>query len=141
MAHTDPGSVLVVDDEKLIRWSLRERLEQAGYRVAVAGTGRETLERLEEDVLVVVLDLRLPDIDGLELCDVIRQRCPRCRVILMTAEWTPELVELARSHGACEVLQKPFELDDVARAVEHAGVNPRHAARVFSPTSRSFKGN
>lgn len=141
MAHSDPSSVLVVDDEKLIRWSLRERLEQAGYRVSVAGSGREALESLHEDVVVVVLDLRLPDADGLELCDVVRQRCPQCRVILMTAEWTPELVELARAHGAFEILPKPFELDDVARAVERAGVKPRHAARAFSHTPRDFEGN
>ena len=141
MTHPDPSSVLVVDDEKLIRWSLRERLEQAGYRVFVAGSGREALECLEEDVVVVVLDRRLPDVDGLELCDLVLQRRPQCRVILMTAEWSPELVELARAHGAFEVLPKPFDLDDVARAMERAGVKPRHAVRAFIHTSRSFKGD
>ena len=114
------NSVLVVDDEKLIRWSLRERLEQAGYRVVVAGSGRETLEQLDDHVAIVLLDVRLPDIDGLELCDRIRLRRPHCRVIVMTAEWTPELVHRALVHGAFDVLQKPFNLDDMARAVATA---------------------
>jgi len=115
-----PTSVLVVDDEKLIRWSLRERLEQAGYQVVVAGSGQETLELLDDRVAIVLLDVRLPDVDGLELCDRIRLRQPRCRVILMTAEWTPELVDQAIGHGAYDVLQKPFNLDDMARAVATA---------------------
>jgi DNA-binding NtrC family response regulator len=136
MLHTEPSSVLVVDDEKLIRWSLRERLEQAGYRVSVAGSGRETLERLDEQVAVVLLDLRLPDTDGLELCDRIRQLAPQCRVILMTAEWTPELVQLARGHGAFEVLQKPFNLDDMTLAVDRAGVKPHGSVRVFPHLAR-----
>ena len=122
MGHIEatPSSVLVVDDEKLIRWSLRERLEQAGYRVVVAGSGRETLELLDDQVGIVLLDVRLPDMDGLELCDWIRAQQPRCRVILMTAQWTPDLVDQAIGHGAFDVLQKPFTLDDMARAVETA---------------------
>lgn len=122
MPHIEetPSSVLVVDDEKLIRWSLRERLEQAGYKVIVAGSGRETLERLDDHVAIVLLDVRLPDVDGLDLCDRIRLQSPHCRVIVMTAEWTPELVRRARVHGAFEVLQKPFNLDDMARVVATA---------------------
>jgi len=141
MPHIEPSSVLVVDDEKLIRWSLRERLEQAGYRVAVAGSGRETLECIDDDVALVLLDLRLPDADGLELCDRIRLRWPHCRVILMTAEWTPELVQAARGHGAFEVLQKPFNLDDMALAVVRAGVKPHPAVRVFPHMTRRGNGN
>ena len=124
MRHIEdnPDSVMVVDDEKLIRWSLRERLEQAGYRVVVAGSGRETLERLDDRVAIVLLDVRLPDVDGLELCDRIRLRRPECRVIVMTAEWTPDLVQRAMGHGAFDVIQKPFNLDDMARAVATAMV-------------------
>jgi len=57
--------------------------------VIVAGSGRETLERLDDHVAIVLLDVRLPDVDGLDLCDRIRLQSPHCRVIVMTAEWTP----------------------------------------------------
>jgi two-component system NtrC family response regulator len=115
-----PTFILVVDDEKLIRWSLREHLEHAGYRVVLADSGQQTLESLDDSVSLVLLDLRLPDIDGLDLCDTIRERCPGCPIIMMTAQWTPELVREALKHGVVDVLPKPFDLDRMTRIVETA---------------------
>jgi len=115
-----PISILVVDDEKLIRWSMRERLEQAGYEVVVAGSAEQTLESLNDRVSLALLDVKLPDMGGIELCNEIRHRCPTCRVIMMTAQWSPELAHEALENGAVEVLQKPFDLDDMARVVETA---------------------
>ena len=115
-----PASILVVDDEKLIRWSLREHLESAGYRVIVADSGRETLANLDDGVALVLLDLRLPDIGGLELCDEILERRPACRVVMMTAQWSPELVDEAIKHGVIDVLQKPFDLDRMTDVVQTA---------------------
>jgi CheY-like chemotaxis protein len=73
MEHStvSPISILVVDDEKLIRWSLRERLEQAGYRVVVAGSAEQTLENLNDRVSLALLDVKLPDMGGIELCHEI----------------------------------------------------------------------
>ena len=115
-----PTSILVVDDEKLIRWSLRAHLENAGYRVVVAESGEQTLRTLDDGVSLVLLDLKLPDVEGLELCDRIRERCPSCRLVMMTAQWTPELVDEAHQHGVIDVLQKPFDLDEMAHVVESA---------------------
>jgi len=122
MEHStvSPISILVVDDEKLIRWSLRERLEQAGYQVVVAESAEQTLENLDDRVSLALLDVKLPDMGGIELCHEIRHRCPRCRVIMMTAQWSPELADEAVKNGAVVVLQKPFDLDDMARVVETA---------------------
>lgn len=122
MEHTkvSPASILVVDDEKLIRWSLRERLEQAGYRVVVASSGQQTLENLNDGVSIALLDVKLPDIGGLELCHEIRRRCPHCRIIMMTAQWTPELASEALENGAFQVLAKPFNLDEMTKLVETA---------------------
>jgi DNA-binding NtrC family response regulator len=112
-----PISILVVDDEKLIRWSLRERLEQAGYQVVVAESAEQTLQNLNERVSLALLDVKLPDMGGIELLHEIRHRCPQCRVIMMTAQWSPELADEAARNGAVDVLRKPFDLDDMARVV------------------------
>lgn len=114
------ASILVVDDEKLIRWSLGERLRQAGHRVLFAESSSETLKALDDGVALVVLDLKLPDNEGLELFRAIRLRYPNCRVIMMTAECTPEIADEALRGGAYRVMQKPFRLDEMADLVETA---------------------
>ncbi len=114
------AKLLIVDDERLIRWSLKTRLQQAGYHVLVADSGRETLEALEHAVSLVLLDLKLPDADGLDLLREIHTRLPSCRIIMMTAHWTPEIAREARARGAVDVLPKPFTLDDLTSRIEAA---------------------
>ena len=77
-------TVLIVDDEPLIRWAVREGLKGAGYAVVEAGSAREALARLEEasaSVAVALLDLRLPDSDDLTLRRRVRHVAPACREI------------------------------------------------------------
>lgn len=115
--------VLVVDDEALIRWSLNERLSSAGYEVQEAGDGASTLKYFREgepSIDIVVLDLKLPDTDGLDLLKQIKRLCPTCRVIVMTAFGTPEKIVDARKSGAYDVLAKPFNLDKMLQTVERA---------------------
>lgn len=124
-----PPRVLVVDDEALIRWALTDRLASAGCLVCEAGDGCSTLRYFREgapQIDVVVLDVNLPDANGLDLLTQIRHLCPTCRVILMTAFRTPETLQRAQDNGAYDLLSKPFDLDDmlqtVRRAVEGAGL-------------------
>jgi DNA-binding NtrC family response regulator len=116
-------TILVVDDEPLIRWALREGLEGAGYAVLEAGSARETLEslgRATSPVSVALLDIRLPDSDDLELLRRVRREAPDCRVIVMTAHGTPDLLEAALSAGAFDAISKPFDVSSVLGLVRRA---------------------
>jgi len=112
--------VLVVDDEQLIRWSIRTHLARAGYRVEIAETGKQALERFGDDVGIVVLDVRLPDTDGLSVLSEIKRKREGCRVIVMTAYGNPELASEAIHRGAYCVLNKPFDLDVLSEMVGEA---------------------
>ena len=111
--------VLVADDEDLIRWSLREALQENGYRVVGAETGREVLERFH-DVDLVLLDYRLPDLDGLTVARAVKNARPSRPVILMTAFGTPELREQLAAVHVEHLIDKPFDLREVLRLVRAA---------------------
>ena len=111
--------LLIVDDEELVRWSLRERFRHEGYTVLEAGTAATALEQLTA-VDLVLLDYRLPDGDGLSVLRRMKEVSPDTPVILMTAFSTVENAVEAMKHGAYHYLNKPFNLDDVALTVEKA---------------------
>ena len=116
-------TILVVDDEPLIRWALREGLEGAGFAVIEAGSARETLESLDRPthpVTVALLDVRLPDSDDLGLLRRIRQSAPDCRVIMMTAHGAPDLLAEALTAGAFDAISKPFDIVRVVNLVRAA---------------------
>jgi two-component system, NtrC family, response regulator AtoC len=114
------ATILVVDDEELIRWSLRERLKKDGYQVQEAGTGREALERFGEGVDLVLLDYRLPDTDGLSVLREMKKQDPEVLVILLTSFVSVETAVEAMKLGAYHFANKPFNIDDVASIVERA---------------------
>lgn len=115
-------SVLIVDDESLIRWSIAESLEAEGFPVLEACSAREALACLDkrDDIGVVLLDLKLPDSSDLSLLRSLRERAPNWRIILMTAHGSSELLEEAVSAGAFRAVGKPFDLGDVVGMVREA---------------------
>ena len=118
------STVLVVDDEPLIRWAVREILEDAGFGVVEAGSAREAMARIAEadghPVAVALLDLRLPDSDDLSLLRRVRGEAPTCKVIIMTAHGTPEILRDAMTQGAFGTVSKPFDLTTIVGLVKAA---------------------
>ena len=115
--------VLVVDDESLIRWSVVETLGDRGYEAVEAADGHDALRALFESpgsFDVVVLDFRLPDSRDLSLLSRIRTLRPDVPVIFMTAYGTAEIVQAARDLGVYRVINKPFEMDELAELVSQA---------------------
>jgi DNA-binding NtrC family response regulator len=123
------ATILVVDDEALIRWSIAETLADHGFDVVEAGDAASAVRAVAADgaaVDAVLLDLRLPDSDDLRALCAIRRVSPHTPVILMTAFGTRELFQEARRAGAAAVIDKPFEMEMVAPLVERALASRPH---------------
>jgi len=126
--RTTLGRILVIDDEDLIRWSLRQGLQDEGYSVTTLPTAANALDQAESADLVL-LDWRLPGADGLAVAKELKRTRPSRPVILMTAYSTPELLGQASSLGLERVLLKPFDLEEVIPLVR-AVLRPALAGRV-----------
>jgi two-component system, NtrC family, response regulator AtoC len=112
--------ILVVDDEELIRWSLVERMRAEGHDVVEAGTGAQALECARDGVDLVLLDYKLPDMDGVTVLRRIKELDPDVLVILLTAYASVETAVEAMKEGAFHFANKPFDLDDIAFLVSRA---------------------
>jgi len=115
------GRVLVVDDEYLIRWSLQQNLVEHGYQVVLAASaeeGRDLLDKEEPDL--VLLDIQLPGMSGLDFLKLLRVERPECVAVMITATSDVSVAVQAMRDGAFDYLPKPFNLDEVRVVVDKA---------------------
>jgi len=105
-------SILIVDDDDAICETLSDVLEALGYHTVVAGDGEEAVACIQkENFGLVLMDLRMPKMDGVQAYHEIRKRRPAIEAIMMTAYATSDLVQEALQAGAREVLSKPLAMD------------------------------
>ena len=111
--------ILVVDDEEVMRESLQYTLDIEGFTVITAASGREALKKLqEEDVEILLADLKMPGMDGIELVRRVKRDHPKLPIILMTAFGTVSSAVEAMRDGADDYLPKPFETDLLLVTIE-----------------------
>jgi two-component system, NtrC family, response regulator AtoC len=113
--------LLVVDDERLIRWSLEQTLTKAGYTVSTAATADAALGLVREDPPdLILLDLKLPDIDGLQVLRQVRELSPHLQVLIMTAYADVGTAVEAMKLGAYDYLAKPIDFESLAVTIRNA---------------------
>jgi len=114
-------TVLVVDDDKLTRFSLSKILGRVGYQVQEAGSAAEGMAAIEgEPPDVVLLDIRLPDRDGFAVLQTIHAAYPGLPVVMMTAHHTEDTARLATTLGAWAYLTKPCDPTELQSVVSAA---------------------
>ncbi len=131
------GRVLVVDDNTRARQSMADVLKQAGHEVFACSSGREALQRLETESLdVIVTDLQMPGMTGLELIRALEARKFDGQVVMVTAFATVEAAVDAMRHGAFDFIEKPFDAEQleqlVGRALKQAARNEARSSILSS---------
>ena len=115
----EKGKILVVDDEHLVRWSVCRFLEGEGFTVLEASSGPEALQFLQnEDIWILITDLMMPVMDGVELIRQARIQDPDLTIFVITAVDSPGPVHSAREAGAMRTFTKPIPFDDLVGTIQ-----------------------
>ncbi len=133
---TASARILVVDDEKLIRWSVAERLQRDGYEVLSAESGEQALEMISASPPdLMLLDVRLPGIDGVQTLQRALSLHPEVAVLMMSAHSTVDVAVEAMKHGAIDFLVKPFPFQQLDAAVTRALANASTRRQIATLTN------
>lgn len=120
--------LLVIEDDQSVADALRLIMEDQGYQVVVAHSGREGCEQCNRRTFdLAITDVNLPDMSGLDVLLLLRECAPYLPVIVITAQCTPEVVATAKERGALEVLSKPFLPADIISLVRRVACEYNHA--------------
>jgi len=113
--------ILVLDDEEIVGKRLRTALEKSGYAVEVFQVSREAVARIaEKDFDIVVTDIRMEEIDGMEVLEHVLARSEKTKVIIITGYATVEVAREALTRGAFDFIAKPFKPDDLREVISRA---------------------
>lgn len=119
--ETQNASILVVDDEDVVVSLVRESLTEEGYRVQTASGAAEAIKLLGSHQFdLLITDIRMPEIDGIELAEIVRQMIPGISIIFMTGYANLNTAKDAIRQGAVDYILKPFELSEIREAVRKA---------------------
>src|SRR5437764_2089386 len=114
-------AVLIVDDEPAILNSLSKSLEDEGHQVIVAKSGQEALKVIANEApALVLLDIMMPEMDGLETLKRAREQAPKLQILMMSGHGTIETAVKAMRLGAYGFIEKPMTLENVVQQVRHA---------------------
>jgi two-component system response regulator AtoC len=114
-------TILVVDDERLVRWSLQQKLEQWGYHVSLAEDGATALGRIQLDNPdLITLDVKLPDMTGIDVLSELRERSVQIPVIVITAFGIVDDAVRSLKLGAYDFIEKPINFEKLENAVRNA---------------------
>ena len=115
------SKILVVDDEESIREFFQIMLKREGYEVFTAANGKEGLEHLKKNpVDLIISDIQMPELSGLELLSKVREIDPEMVVMMITAFGSTEIAVEAMKRGAYDYIQKPFKIDEVKIIIRQA---------------------
>ncbi len=115
------ATVLIVDDEQEFRETISQRLQNRGFTVNTAANGKEALDNLEGYIYdAIVLDMLMPEMDGIETLKRIRQTHPEMQIILLTGHATVQKGVEAVKLGAMDFLEKPADIETLAAKIEEA---------------------
>jgi DNA-binding NtrC family response regulator len=129
----NPVRILVVDDDENLQWVLKTQLEELGYLVSTASGGEQALAIIEKEPPALVLtDLRMPGVSGMELLDRIRSEYPEIPAVIVTAFGTIQSAVQAMRAGAYDYLTKPIDFEELALVVNRVLEHFRLVAEVKS---------
>ena len=117
----DRMKIMLVDDEERYLSTTSRLLERRGYDVVTASSGAEALDKLESRVIhVVILDVKMPGMDGMEILQAIKRDFPLVEVIMLTGHGTLELAVEGLKAGAADYFVKPADIDELIKKAEEA---------------------
>jgi len=123
-----PRSILIIDDDEQTRLLLRRVLEEAGYLVSEAPNGQEGLRLFRQtSIALVITDLFMPDMDGLEVTMALHRESPTVKIIAITGgSGKRDFLDIAKRLGAHRTMKKPISIADLLQAVEQELLGDRH---------------
>lgn len=119
--------ILIADDEPNMIWALKKALAKEGYEIISANNGEEAVDNLKEDPDLIIMDLKMPKMNGLEALRKIKEINPKIPVIMITAHGTTDTAVEAMKIGALDYISKPFDIDElrvvIKKALEYKSLN------------------